>query len=145
MQQQAAPAFAIFDDCRPTVTITVIIRWLLLFAWLAMTNYRQAHDADWVAFNLMGAGMGVANAYPSRRIVTNRPIGWHHALALSLMELAVITTGLYILNGFQNRFYVLLPCPARLFSDVSTAGELRHAGRNHHPLRGHGADNLAYP
>ena len=106
MQQQAAPAFAIFDDYRPTVTITVIIRWLLLFAWLAMTNYRQAHDADWVAFNLMGAGMGVANAYPSRRIVTNRPIGWHHALALSLMELAVIATGLYILNWFQNRFYV---------------------------------------
>ncbi len=106
MQQQAAPAFAIFDDCRPTVTITVIIRWLLLFAWLAMTNYRQAHDADWVAFNLMGAGMGVANAYLSWRIVTNRPIGWHHALALSLMELAVIATGLYILNWFQNRFYV---------------------------------------
>ena len=144
MQQQAAPAFAIFDDCRPTVTITVIIRWLLLFAWLAMTNYRQDHDADWVAFNLMGAGMGVANAYLSWQIVTNRPIGWHHALALSLMELAVIATGLYILNWFQNRFYVFY-YPARLFSDVSTAGELRHAGRNHHPLRGHGADNLAYP
>ena len=106
MQQQSVPAFAIFDDYRPTVTITVIIRWLLLFAWLAMTNYRQAHDANWIAFNLMGAGMGVANAYLTWRIVTNRPIGWHHALALSLMELAVITTGLYILNGFQNRFYV---------------------------------------
>ncbi len=106
MQQQSVPAFAIFDDYRPTVTITVIIRWLLLFAWLAMTNYRQAHDANWIAFNLMGAGMGVANAYLTWRIVTNRTIGWHHALALSLMELAVITTGLYILNGFQNRFYV---------------------------------------
>ena len=106
MQQQAVPAFAIFDDYRPTVTITVLIRWLLLFAWLAMTNYRQDHDADWVAFNLLGAALGVANAYLTWRIVTRRPIAWHHALALSLLELAVITAGLYILNGFQNRFYV---------------------------------------
>ena len=55
--QQAVPAFAIFDDYRPTVAITVIIRWLLLFAWLAMTNYRQEHDSDWVVFNLLGAAL----------------------------------------------------------------------------------------
>ena len=106
MQQQAVPAFAIFDDYRPTVTITMLIRWLLLAAWLAMTNYRQEHDSDWVVFNLLGAALGVANAYLTWRIVTGRPITWHHALGLSVLDLAVITAGLYIFGGFQNRFYV---------------------------------------
>ena len=106
IQQQAVPVFVIFDDYRPTVTITVLIRWLLLFAWLAMTNYQQEHDSDWVAFNLLGAALGVANAHLTWRIVTRCPIAWHHALVLSLLELVVITAGLYTLNGFQNRFYV---------------------------------------
>jgi len=105
-QKQAVPAFAIFDDYRPTVAITVIIRWLLLFAWLAMTNYRQEHDSNWVFFNLLGAFLGAANAYLTWRLATGRTIAWHHALPLSLLELVVITAGLYALNGFQNRFYV---------------------------------------
>jgi len=71
-----------------------------------MTNYRQEHDSDWVAFNLLGAALGVANAHLTWRIVTRCPIAWHHALVLSLLELVVITAGLYTLNGFQNRFYV---------------------------------------
>ena len=104
-QKQAVPAFAIFDDYRPTVAITVIIRWLLLFAWLAMTNYRQEHDLNWVFFNLLGAFLGAANAYLTWRLATGRTIAWHHALPLSLLELVVITAGLYALKGFQNRFY----------------------------------------
>jgi hypothetical protein len=70
MQQQTVPAFAIFDDYRPTVTITVLIRWLLLSAWLAMANYRVEHDSTWVVFNSMGAALGVANAYLTWRITT---------------------------------------------------------------------------
>ena len=48
MQQQTIPAFAIFDDYRPTVAITVATRWLLLVTWLATINYRVEHDSTWV-------------------------------------------------------------------------------------------------
>ena len=106
MHQQTIPAFAIFDDYRPTVAITVIIRWLLVSAWLAMVNNRVGHDSTWVAFNLMGAGLAVANGYLSWRILTGQIITWYHALSMSLLDLAIITAGLYLFQGFQNHFYV---------------------------------------
>ena len=39
--QATLPAFAIFDDYRPTVTISVVIRWLLLGTWFFLNNYRK--------------------------------------------------------------------------------------------------------
>ena len=106
MQQQTIPAFAIFDDYRPTVGITVATRWLLLGAWMAMINYREVHDSVWVAFNSMGTGMVVANAYVSWRIIAGKTITWHHALSLSLLDLMIITAALFMAGGFQNRFFV---------------------------------------
>ena len=103
MHQQTIPAFAIFDDYRPTVAITVIIRWLLVSAWLAMVNNRVGHDSTWVAFNLMGAGLAVANGYLSWRILTGQIITWYHALSMSLLDLAIITAGLYLFQpGFPR-------------------------------------------
>lgn len=105
MQQQAIPPFAIFDDYRPTVAITVAIRWLLLCTWLAMINYR-AGDTPQLTFNIIGAAVAVANAYVTWRVLAGRPITWRHALGLSSLDLIVITAGLYLDGGFQNRFYV---------------------------------------
>ena len=32
MTGQATPSFAVFDDYRPTATIVVVVRWVLLLA-----------------------------------------------------------------------------------------------------------------
>ena len=106
MQQQATPAFAIFDDYRPTVGISVVIRWLLLSAFLAMVNYREEHNSTWIVFNGVGVGLALANAYVTWRLLAHRPITWRYALAMSLLDLIVITVALYLSNGLQNRFYV---------------------------------------
>ena len=63
MQQQAVPAFAIFDDYSPAVTIAVVIRWTLLASWLVLNNYRVEQDTINLALNIMGVGIATLNAY----------------------------------------------------------------------------------
>ncbi len=106
MQQEATPPFAIFDDYRPTVAITVAIRWLLLSTWLAMVNYRPDDESPRLLFNSMGLAIAIVNAYVTWLILTDRRITWRHALGLSSLDLIVITAGLYMFGGLQNRFYV---------------------------------------
>ncbi len=106
MQKQTVAPFAVFDDYRPTMIIAVAVRWLLLFAWFAINNYRVELDPTWLAFNLMGISLGGLNAYVTWRIVQRQPVSWHHALAMSISDLSVITAALFIRDGFQNEFYV---------------------------------------
>ena len=106
MQNEATPSFTIFDDYRPMVSVAVVLRWLMLLAWMAMNNYRVDHDATWLIFNLMGASVAVTNAYMSWRILSHRAITWQHALAMSLLDLTIITAALYVSDGFQSRYYV---------------------------------------
>ena len=106
MQNEATPSFTIFDDYRPMVSVAVVLRWLMLLAWMAMNNYRVDHDANWLIFNLMGASVAVTNAYMSWRILSHRAITWQHALAMSLLDLTIITAALYVSDGFQSRYYV---------------------------------------
>ena len=106
MQNQATPSFAIFDDYRPTVSIVVAIRWLLLLGWFFILHYRIEYDQTWFILQLMGAGLAALNAYMTWRIVTRRPIRWHYALTLSVADLAVITTALFLAGGLQNPYYI---------------------------------------
>ena len=106
MRHQPIPAFAIFDDYRPTVAIAVAVRWLLVSAFLAMVNYRGDHTSTWMIFNGLGVGMVLANGFMTWRLLAHRPITWHYALGIGLLDLAVITVALYVSNGLQNGSYV---------------------------------------
>lgn len=108
MQNQPIPSFAIFDDYRPTVAIAVVIRWVLLFTWFALNNYRVENDFSHLLLNLMGAGLAVFNGYMTWRIIKQRPVTWRHALTLSVLDLSMITGGLFLKGGLQNDFYVFL-------------------------------------
>ena len=55
----ALPAFAIFDDYRPTVTISVVIRWLLLGTWFFLNNYRVETGAVHLTLNLLRTGLAL--------------------------------------------------------------------------------------
>ena len=70
---------------------------------------------------MLGIGLSALNAYVTWRIVTRKPITWHHPLALSLADLSVITTGIYLAGGFQNYNYVFY-YPALLGLSLMTPG-----------------------
>ncbi len=107
MQSQAAtPRFAVFDDYRPTVTIVVAVRWVLLAAWFVILHYRVDRDSVWVTLNSMGAGLTALNVYMTWLIVQRKPIRWQQAFFQSVADLAVITAGLYVFDGYQNGFYI---------------------------------------
>ncbi len=106
MRSQSLPSFAIFDDYRPTVAITVAVRWLLLLPWFFLNNYRvEATSLHWVV-NLLGFSLAAFNGYMSWRLLTGRAITWRHAFSQGLADLVMITAGLF-LTGLSDDFYVL--------------------------------------
>lgn len=102
----ALPAFAIFDDYRPTVTIAVIIRWLLLGIWFFLNNYRVETGTFHLVLNLLGTGLVLLNGYMTWRLLKGLPVTWRHALTLSIADLSLITVGLFMMGGLANDFYV---------------------------------------
>ncbi len=107
MTGQATPSFAVFDDYRPTATIVVVVRWVLLLAWFAMLHYRLAErDSTWIILNTMAVAVSPLNGYATWLILRRRRITWRLALALSIADLVVITGGLYIRGGLGNDYYV---------------------------------------
>jgi len=106
MHSQATPSFAIFDDYRPTVSIVVAMRWLMLLGWFFILDYRSDHDYTWVTLNLIAVGLAALNTHMTWRIVKRQVIHWRHALALSLIDLIVITAALFLDDGFRNDQFV---------------------------------------
>lgn len=104
-RQSVTLASASPDDYRPTVTITVIVRWLLLGVYLAMNNYRVEFTQTWAVLNLLAIALAMLNGYLTVLILKRRPMSWVHALAVSVADVAVITAALFLHLGFQNDFY----------------------------------------
>ena len=77
-----------------------------MFTFLALVNFRS-DEAYILAFNAMGAALIVLNGYVHWRIVKGRPITWRYVLALSLMDLTMITVGIGITNRFENTYFNL--------------------------------------
>ena len=107
MANQELPAYAEFDDYRYSQRIAVMVRWFVLVAWLSLVNYRaNVEGGTLYALNGMGIGLAFANAYVQWRILRHRPVAWPHVLALSLLDLAIITIGIGITSRFYNGFFV---------------------------------------
>ena len=126
MKNLATPAFAIFDDYRPNVTVAVVVRWVLLGTWLFVLHYRTEQDTTWVALNGIAAGLVALNAYASWRIATGRSITWLFAFALGVADLTVITAALFITEGFQNPYFVFY-YPALLGLSIMSPARLAFA------------------
>ncbi|MCH7714422.1 MAG: hypothetical protein IIC99_12455, partial [Chloroflexi bacterium] len=115
------PPFAIFDDYRPTITIAVIIRWLLLGVWFFLNNYRVETDSIHLVLNLMGGILVLLNGWVTWQLFQGRStkrddtersptgairMGWRYAMALSTADLTLITVGLFLRGGLTNDFFV---------------------------------------
>ncbi len=114
------------DDLKYSLRISVWVRWFLLVAWLLQFNYRPnfAHPA-YIPTTLFAALVLVFNAYVHYRIQSNRTVTWHWALALSAMDVTMITAGIVISgSGFQNSFFVLYYPTLAMFAVVFTSFSL---------------------
>ena len=100
------PSYAVFDDYRYSQRIAVVVRWFVLTAWLFMLNYRPDVNASLVILDAMGAVLALLNGYVHWRIRKGRPITRGYVLALSLMDLTIITAGIGITSRFANTFFV---------------------------------------
>ncbi len=117
------------DDLLYGVRISVWVRWFLLISWLLQFNYRPnfAHPA-YIPSTLFAALVLALNAYVHYRIQTNRPVTWHWALALSAMDVTMITAGIFVSgSGFQNSFFMLYYATLAIFAVVFTSFRLSFA------------------
>ncbi len=110
------PAYARFDDYRYSQQVAVLVRWFLLVGWLTLINTSQDLDTHLVILNGIGAVVAVVNGYLTWRICgqflkwrwcRDDPVDQNLVVALSVIDLTAITTGLAIECGFDNRFFVL--------------------------------------
>ena len=104
MERAEIPQYTIFQDYRSSQRIAVVARWFILVTWLALINYNNDQGAV-PAFNTMGATLIVVNGYVHWRILKGRPITWPYVLALSLMDLTIITAVVMMTSRFENTFF----------------------------------------
>ena len=128
-ESRQASDWADSDDLSYSLRISVWVRWLLVVAWLAQHNYRVdfEHPA-YVAHTLFSVLLLALNGYVHYRIETKRMVTWRWALALSVMDAAMLTAGLWISGGFANTFFVLYYAVLAMFAVVFTSLRLSFAG-----------------
>jgi len=104
MRRSEVPSYAVFEDYRSSQRIAVVVRWFILFTFLALVNFRS-DEAYILAFNAMGAALIIVNGYVHWRIFKGRPVTWPYVLILSLIDLSIITVGIGITNRFENTYF----------------------------------------
>lgn len=117
------------DDLLYGVRISVWVRWFLLIAWLVQFNYRPnfAHPA-YTPTMLLAVLALAFNAYVHYRIRSKRPVTWRWALALSAMDVSILTAGIVVSGtGFQNTFFVLYYPTLAMFAVVFTSFRISFA------------------
>ena len=110
------------DELRYSLRISVWVRWFLVIAWLAQHQYRVDFDQPfYVVHTLFSVLLLALNGYVHFRIETRRTVTWRWALALSVMDAAILTGGLAISGGFANTFFVLYYAALAMFAVVFTS------------------------
>ena len=104
MVKAGVPDYTTFEDYRSSQRIAVVVRWFLLFTFLALVNFRS-DEAYILAFNAMGVALIIVNGYVHWRIFKDRPVTWPYVLILSLIDLSFITVGIGITNRFENTYF----------------------------------------
>lgn len=116
------------DDLLYGVRISVWVRWFLLAAWLLQFNYRPNFaDPNYIPNTLFAAALLALNGYVHYRILTNRPVTWRWMLALSVMDVVMLTAGLAVSSRFGNTFFVLYYPGLAMFAVVFTSFRLSFA------------------
>ena len=102
--------------------ISLWARWFIVIAWLAQLHHHVdfAHPS-YVAHALFTALLLTVNTYVLYRIETKQAFTWRWALALSAMDVVMLTGGLTIAAGSENIFFVLYYPALAMFAAVCTS------------------------
>ena len=108
MSDRELPKYAVFDDFRYSQRIAVVVRWFLLVTWFFLHNYRaEPSEPSYFINNGLAAVLSVFNGYVHWRIWRGRPVSKRYVVALSAMDLSLITIGIAVSSRFGNTFFVL--------------------------------------
>ena len=117
------------NDLRYSLRIAVWVRWFLVLAWLVQHNYRVSFDHPaYILHTALAVSLLALNAHVHYRIETGRNVTWRWALALSVLDMVMLTGGLAISGGFANTFFVLYYAILAMFAVVFTSLRLSFAG-----------------
>ena len=101
------------DELRYPATIFVWGRWSIFFACVFLLIYRPEFILfKYVAYMLFLALLAGLNGYVNYRLRSGRTVTLRWMLALSAMDVVLITAGMVAGGGFSNYFFYLLYYPA---------------------------------
>ena len=102
--------------------ISLWLRWFVVIAWLAQLHlHAQPTQTPYLAHVLSGALLLIFNTVVLYRLETRRGVSWRWMLALSAMDLAMLTGGLTIAIGSGGSYFVLYFVSLALFAAVCTS------------------------
>ena len=102
--------------------ISLWLRWFVVIAWLAQLHHHVGlAQPAYLSHVLSGALLLAVNTLVLYRVETKRGVTWRWALALSAMDLALLTGGLTIAIGSEGAYFVLYYPALAMFAAVSSS------------------------
>ncbi len=117
------------DYLRYGLRISVWVRWFAVIAWLTQLHYQVnfPHPA-YVSHILFAVLLMGLNGYVLYRLETKRTVTWRWALALSALDVVMLTAGLTTSSESGNTFFVLYYAALALFAAVCMSFRTTFAG-----------------
>ena len=95
------------DVVRHAVRVSVWGRW---FIWLVGAGMLARRPGLWypedIGFVFLSVSLASINGFMHYRLLTNRPVTWRWMLALSAMDIALITANIAVAGRFDNLIFV---------------------------------------
>ena len=128
-QTGRAPGRAAWDYLRHGLRISVWVRWFAVIAWLAQLHNQVAfsHPA-YAAHTLFAVLLLALNGYVHYCAEVQRTVTWRWVVALSAMDVVMLTGGLITSGGIENTFFVLYYAALAMFAAVCTSLRVSFAG-----------------
>ena len=105
--------------------VSLWLRWFIVIAWLAQLHLHvHPTQASYPAHVLSGALLLAFNTVVLFRFETRRGVSWRWTVALSAMDLAMLTGGLTIAIGSGGGYFVLYYATLAMFAAVCTSFRL---------------------
>ncbi len=112
------------DVVRHAVRVSVWGRWYIWLVGAAMLAHRpELWFPDYLGFGVLNVLLAVVNGVLHHRLLTNRPVTWRWMLALSAIDVALITANIAVSGRFDGfifvTYYPALAMFAVVFSSLS--------------------------
>ncbi len=95
------------DEASYAANITVWLRWLFWVGAVIELAYQPTFaQAKYILFMLMHVPLVALNGYVHYRLLSRRRVTWRHLLALSAMDIVLITASVVVDGGFDTFLYI---------------------------------------